>query len=163
MGSRRERKSIEPEQAGDAEAARAAAVALLARRDYGSGELRMRLEQQGFQAEAAAEAIEGLLQGRLLDDCRYSTNYVSYHAARGQGPIRIAADLRAVGVAENLIEASLAATDWRALAREVRSRKFGPEAPSGWPDKARQARFLQYQGFSSDHIRLALGGDFESD
>jgi len=163
MGSRRKRKSIEPAQAANAEAARAAAVALLARQDFASGELRMRLEQQGFRAQAVTEALAGLLQGRLLDDGRYAENYVSYHAARGQGPLRIATDLRAVGVAENLIEAALGGPDWRALASQVRSRKFGPAAPSSWPDKARQARFLQYRGFSSDHIRLALGGDLDPD
>jgi regulatory protein len=46
---------------------------------------------------------------------------------------------------------------------EVRNRKFGPEPPADWPEKARQARFLQYRGFSSDHIRLALGADFDLD
>jgi regulatory protein len=35
--------------------------------------------------------------------------------------------------------------------------------PESWPEKARQARFLQYRGFSSDHIRAALGADFDSD
>jgi len=53
--------------------------------------------------------------------------------------------------------------DWRILASEVRLRKFGTQEPPGWPEKARQARFLQYRGFSSDHIRSALGADLDLD
>ncbi|HEY3784434.1 MAG TPA: regulatory protein RecX [Steroidobacteraceae bacterium] len=163
MRSRRIRSRIDPEQAGDSAAARASAIGLLARRDYGSGELRKRLEQQGFEAQVSSETIAALLETHVLDDARYAENYVSYHAARGQGPVRIGADLRALGVAEGLIEASLATPDWRTLALEARRRKFGAEAPTAWPEKARQARFLQYRGFSSDHIRLAFGGDYEPD
>jgi SOS response regulatory protein OraA/RecX len=37
------------------------------------------------------------------------------------------------------------------------------QIPESWSDKARQARFLQYRGFSSDHIRFALGSDFDPD
>jgi regulatory protein len=62
------------------------------------------------------------------------------------------------------IDAALATgQDWRARAFEVRIRKFGPEAPEDWAERARQARFLQYRGFSSDHIRAATGADFDPD
>ena len=100
----------------------------------------------------------------MLDDGRYAENYVAYHSKRGQGPVRIAADLRALGVPAELIEAALAVgPDWRALAQEVRRRKFGPEPPENWSEKARQARFLQYRGFSADHIRSAVSADFDPD
>jgi regulatory protein len=108
--------------------------------------------------------IEELVEERALDDGRYVANYVSYHASRGQGPLRIAADLQAVGLSAALIDAALdAGPDWRGIACEVRVRKFGPEVPAEWAEKARQARFLQYRGFSSDHIRSALGADFDLD
>ena len=48
-------------------------------------------------------------------------------------------------------------------AREARIRRFGPEVPLERAQKVRQARFLQYRGFSSDHIRSALGPDFDLD
>jgi len=148
----------------DPAAARQAAIALLARRDYASGELRARLERKGFRAEIAEGTVAELAEERALDDARYAGNYVSYAAARGQGPLRIAAELKALELPADLIEAALAGgPDWRALAGDVRNRKFGPEPPADWPEKARQARFLQYRGFSSDHIRLALGTDFDLD
>jgi regulatory protein len=153
----------DPDQDAD-QAARLAAVALLARRDFATGELATRLQGDGHPAAAVAAAIADLTAGRILDDCRFATQYVAYHAGRGQGPRRIARDLAQRGVAAQHIDTALAAgTDWTALAREVRIRRFGLKIPESWPEKAKQGRFLQYRGFSSDHIRSALGPDFESE
>jgi regulatory protein len=139
-------------------------MVLLARRDFAIGELHSRLVRRGFTAETATAAIQELVEERMLDDVRYAGNYVSYHSGRGEGPLRIANDLREFGLPDSLIEAALAeGPDWRVLARDVRLRKFGAELPASWPEKARQARFLQYRGFSSDHIRSALGADFDPD
>ncbi len=141
-----------------------AAVALLARRDFAAGELAARLQERGYPAEAVAAVIADLTATRMLDDSRFTTHYVAYHAARGQGPRRIARDLADRGVAPLLVETALAAgPDWAALAREVRVRRFGVTPAESWPEKAKQGRFLQYRGFSSDHIRSALGPDFESE
>lgn len=154
------RQRIEPERSADPEAARAEAVALLARRDFASGELSRRLAERGFEAGAVTAALEALREERALDDARFAHNYIAYHAARGQGPVRIGADLAALGLTPIEVDAALGSgPDWRALAREVRVRKFGPEEPESWAEKGRQARFLQYRGFSSDHIRFALGSD----
>ena len=148
----------------DPAAARQVAIALLARRDYASSELRARLERKGFDTQVVESTVAELTEERALDDARYAANYVAYAAARGQGPLRIAAELKALELPTDLIEAALAGgPDWRVLAGEVRNRKFGPEPPADWPEKSRQARFLQYRGFSSDHIRLALGADLDLD
>jgi len=152
------------ERPADPAAARAVAVALLARRDFASGELHARLTARGFEAAAATEALASLAAEGLLSDERYALNYVTWHAGRGQGPVRIAAELRALGLPPPLIEAALeSGPDWRALAAAARVRRFGRAAPASWKDKARQARFLQYRGFSADHIRAATGTDPDTD
>ena len=151
-------------ETGDAEQARVAAVALLARRDIASGELLAKLKRKGFSFDAAQSAVAALQAERLLNDERYAENYVRYHAGRGHGPVRIARELSGFGIAATVIEAALATgPEWRRLAREVRTRKFGDELPGSLAEKARQGRFLQYRGFSADHIRLALGADHELD
>ena len=56
--------------------------------------------------------------------------------------------------------------DFVSLARAAKVRKFGPDLPKDWKERSRQARFLQYRGFSTDHIRAVLEGlpdDLESD
>ncbi|HTC44408.1 MAG TPA: regulatory protein RecX [Steroidobacteraceae bacterium] len=144
--------------------ARLAAVALLARRDFAAGELTARLQQEGYPPDSVAAVIADLTAGHILDDSRFATQYVAYHADRGQGPRRIALELAKRGVPPADIEAALAAgPDWSARAREVRIRRFGLSLPQSWAEKAKQGRFLQYRGFSSDHVRSALGPDFESD
>jgi regulatory protein len=156
-----ERRADAGDPAGDPRAVRAAAVAQLARRDLPTAELRKRLAEKGFDPALVAAALAQLTAEHALDDARYAQNYVAYHAARGQGPVRIAADLRALGLPAELIDDALdTGPDWRALARQARVRKFGPDEPGSWAEKGRQGRFLQYRGFSSDHIRSALGPDF---
>jgi regulatory protein len=152
------------EDAADPAAARAAAVAWLARRDLPGGELRERLSARGFGPEAIAAALAALTAEGALNDERYAHNYVAYHAGRGRGPIRIGADLRACGLPPELIEAALGGgPDWRAAAAAARARRFGKATPVSWREKARQARFLQYRGFSADHIRSATGADPDTD
>jgi regulatory protein len=168
MGALRRRRAGDPSKAEakarDPDAARLSAMALLARRDFASGELRQKLDSQGYDAAVIAAVVAELMAERSVDDARYAENYVMYHSERGHGPLRITADLRALGVAEGLIEAALASVpDWRALAREVRIRKFGAESPDEWSELMRQARFLQYRGFSSDHIRAATGAEVDAD
>ena len=153
-----------PALACDAQAIRAAALTLLARRDWLTGELSAKLQASGADGQAIAAVIAELLEEHLLDDARYAERYVASRAERGQGPLRIAADLSSLGASRELIDASIASgPDWRAVAGAVRRRKFGAAPPDSWAEKARQARFLQYRGFSSDHIRAATGADLEPD
>ena len=146
-----------PEDALDAAAVNAAAVGMLARRDYGSGELAAKLREQGFADAAVQPVIAGLVEQRYIDDARYASHRVSYQAGRGHGPQRIRRNLADLGVEPPLIDEALAAWNWGQQARDVRIRKFGPEPAEDWQERARQARFLQYRGFSADHIRSALG------
>ncbi|HVJ29103.1 MAG TPA: RecX family transcriptional regulator [Gammaproteobacteria bacterium] len=45
----------------------------------------------------------------------------------------------------------------------MRAKRFGPELPRDYAERARQARFLQYRGFDSAQIRAALEFDAEVD
>jgi regulatory protein len=151
-------------QPDDAAAAEYAAVALLARRDFGSQELGQRLRERGYDQTVIATLLAALAERGVLDDARFAGHFVAYRAGRGQGPARIGRELAELGVAGALIDAALAAGgDWLTLAREVRRRRFGAAAPQDWAEKSRQSRFLQYRGFSNDHIRLAVGSDPDVD
>jgi regulatory protein len=158
------KRLIRPEAAADPEAIRAAALTLLAQRDWLTGELSARLRAAGCEPQAMAGVLADLVRERLLDDGRYAERYVASRAERGHGPVRIAADLASLGAPRELIEAALeTGPDWRAVADAVRRRKFGAIPPESQAERARQARFLQYRGFSSDHIRAATGADLEPD
>lgn len=171
-GRRRSREGSEKfadgsKVATDAGRIRSSALGLLARREHSAAELKGKLESRGFDESITGEVLVQLASKGLLSDERYVASFIAHHAGRGQGPVRIRASLREAGVAEELIERLLAEAevDWAAIARGVRQKKF-KGLPASYLERAKQARFLQYRGFSQDQIRAALGpeaGDFDAD
>jgi regulatory protein len=152
--------------AGDPNHSYAYAVALLARRDHSSAELRKKLADRGYLEHAIEPVVEELIATNKVDDERYGQNIVAYRARRGHGPARIRHELRRSGLTDSAITEAVKgedSPDFLALARATRARKFGPDLPKDRKERARQARFLQYRGFSTDHIRAALEGDPEED
>jgi regulatory protein len=159
------RKVLEPAQASDAILARQVATTLLAGRDHAVADLSRKLAQRGFTPDAISAALAELQRSNALDDKRYGQNVVRYRSRRGQGPARIRQELRKAGVTAEQADAAVKAgedtPDFASIARATRVRKFGPEIPKDWKERSKQARFLQYRGFSNDHIRAALEGDVE--
>lgn len=139
-------------------------MTLLARRDYCMAELSARLTARGFEPDAVHATLEELRARHYLDDARFVRQFVASQARRGHGPVRIRHALAELGLGVELAEEAVTEHgDWRRLAQEVRARRFGAGIPRAWADKARQARFLQYRGFSNDDIRSVLGSDVTAD
>jgi regulatory protein len=150
---------VEAHRAADPGAVRAAALRLVARREHSTAEATSALLRKGFDAAVVAAAVTELQQDRLLDDGRYSEALVRMLTNRGQGPQRVRHALIEAGLGPEAVAAALdTAPDWGELAADVRRRKFGARIPKDWPGRARQMRFLQYRGFSKDHIASALDG-----
>jgi regulatory protein len=148
----------------DARAARIAALDALARRDYASEDLRHKLIEKGYDATVVSPLLDVLRDEKLLDDQRYMENFVAYHAARGQGPLRVRLDLRRRGLQGASVEDYLSAyPEWVAQLKKARLKKFGAKLPETYADRQVQARFLGYRGFTSAQIRIALGFDVELD
>jgi regulatory protein len=136
---------------------------MLARRDYSSTELARKLRDKGADAALLATLLERLFAEKLLDDNRYIDNFIRARAGRGQGPLRVRAELWQVGLSGPLVEETIAAyPQWPGVARAARLKKFGPKPPSSAAERARQMRFLDYRGFTSAQVRGALGWDIDS-
>jgi regulatory protein len=89
---------------------------------------------------------------------------VAYHAARGEGPVRVRSRLRQKGLQGDLVEECLAEyPDWMLHLRDAQRKKFGAAQPANYAEKQRQVRFLRYRGFTGAQIRSALGFDIELD
>ncbi len=154
--------SLTDEQAHDLNHAFEYAVTLLARRDFSTIELKKRLKDRGYTEHAYEVVVDDLESMGKVNNERYGQNVVAYRARRGHGPARIRNVLQKSGLSRDAIDAAVKgedAPDFMALAREARRRKFGPELPKDRKERAKQARFLQYRGFSTDHIRAVLEGD----
>ena len=157
------KKPLDPEKAVDPRCAHTFAIAQLARRDFSASDLRRKLKDRGFSASAIDPVLQELKAGNVVNDDRYGENVVVYRARRGLGPARIKQELKQSGLASETIQNTMAKAkdegpDFVSLARAARARKFGPELPKDWKERSKQARFLQYRGFSTDHIRAVLEG-----
>lgn len=137
------------------------AVALLARREHSRAELERKLRARGFDASVVAAALTRLENEGTLADARFTSSFVRTRAAKGKGPARIRAELAERGIAKDEARSTLAQSDvdWAAEAAAVRRKRFGPELPRDFKERARQARFLQYRGFEQRHIEAAFSGD----
>jgi len=69
----------------------------------------VRLRRRGAPAPVAAEVLADLTARGHLDDAAFARHWVATRSARGYGPARLRAELRARGVAGSLVDAALAA------------------------------------------------------
>ena len=140
---------------------REAAMDSLARREHSSRELERKLRDKGFAADEVAETLSALRSEGLLSDERFTEAFVHSRLTRGSGPRKIAAELQQRGIEESLVSQFLDERDsrWYEKASEARQKRFGPALPDDYKEKARQMRFLQQRGFSSEQVRFALQDD----
>jgi regulatory protein len=95
---------------------------------------------------------------KLLSDRRF-TEVLARSRGERFGTARVRQELRAHGISDPLVRdavGELATTELQ-RARAVWRRKFGAP-PADAAEKARQMRFLDQRGFSSDVIRRVVGG-----
>lgn len=139
------RKQLETPQA-----IRRSAMDLLARREHTRTELQRKLRQRGAEDAQIEIELDRLQDDGLLSNERFCEAYVYSRTQRGYGPQRLREELRQRGVAEVLIESTLAdsAWNWQALAEEAFRKRFPEGVASDPKERAKQLRFMQYRGFS---------------
>lgn len=141
--------------------ARRKAMDYLARREYGRLELQAKLEKAGFGTETARVAVDRLACENLQCDRRFVENFIQSRVNQGKGPVRIRLELDERKLEAGLVDELLSERDqdWVAMARQTREKKFGPDFPAVFKEKARQMRFLQYRGFEPGQIQAAVVPD----
>jgi regulatory protein len=157
--SPRSRSSVSSNAARDpAAAAWERAVRLLVRHDRSEFEIRGRLAAQEVAPAIVDATIRRLHELDYLDDRRFATTVAEQAWQRGHGSEYVRAQLTMKGVAEPLIEASIAAIfhDETGLARQVLERRYAsvPERPA---ERAKAARFLHQRGFPETVVLAILG------
>jgi len=145
---------------------RYAAMDLLARREHLYRELEQKLARRFSDSEANLEAkaelitkiLQQLRDENLQSDQRFVESYIRHRSARGYGPDRVRQELRQKGAASELVDEEMQCCEinWRQLARDARSKRFGESLPEDYKEKARQLRFLQYRGFTGGYASCAF-------
>lgn len=147
------------------DALRERALRALARREYTRQELASKLAPLAEGAEQLDALLDHLTATGLLSDQRYANARLNSRARRF-GDARLARELRAKGVSEELVNTALAvAEDELTRAQRVWQRRFGSQqTAAGNPvERARQMRFLAARGFSGETIRCVLRATLEDD
>ncbi len=135
-----------------------AAVRYLAGREHSREELRRKLLTKCGDQSLVNRLLEDLARRRLQSDERFVEQYVAQRSRKGYGPVRIRQELRQRGIAGELIDRWLDASDpvWEERLGEVVRGKFGNRPAADFKERARRARFLEYRGFPSERIRAFL-------
>jgi regulatory protein len=122
-----------------------------------------KLEAGEISSEDIVVVLDDLAEDGLLDDARYAESFINSKVRRGQGPTRIRRDMAQKGLTSALIEHAFfeLEVNWYLLAAEIREKRFGASLPHEYKERAQQARFLQYRGFTGDQIQSALSGGFD--
>jgi len=139
------------------------ALGYLARREHSRAELTRKLELAGFVHSDIAPLLDEFEEKNWLSDRRFAESWVADHRAKA-GSIKLAYELGQRGVSDSIISEVLSENRDSELdrAREIWKKKFGA-VPADAAEKARQMRFLQGRGFSSNIIRQTLTGAGETD
>jgi regulatory protein len=139
------------------EAAKRKALSLLDRRDYSRAELLRKLDEKGYDAAAAEEAVDRLVYLGFVDDARYAPIVVRHYAAKGYGAQRIRGELQRRGIPKELWDTAMAEMPQQdeTLDRLLRSRLKG--APACDRDALRKATdALRRKGYGWDEISAAV-------
>lgn len=128
---------------------RARALRLLARREHSRAELARKLAPRAESPGALGELLDSLEQKKQLSDARYAEARVR-QLSRKYGAARIRQDLKANGIAGDLVE-GVSGEGELERARAILDRKYRLPATTR-EERARRMRFLQSRGFSSDVI-----------
>lgn len=150
------------------------ALRLLSQREHGDKELLHKLRQKfaakaeslekyGIDLDTFSENLQTCLmhcqENNWQSDERYVEQLVNSLLAKGHGPMKIRQKARQKSSRSDLLDVflDLDSADWLAQMQEVIEKKYGANSGANGQrlapkDKAKQMRFLQSRGYSSDLI-----------
>jgi regulatory protein len=145
--------------------AEAYALRLLVGRPLSAAQLKERLSEKGFAADAVDAALEAMRHYRYIDDAKYADMLRASAARQGKGPQWIAHTLRRRGIDPGLAReaAQVPADEAQAQAEALIGRRFAGRADAHTPRiRQRALRFLAGRGFSGGcavaAVKASLGG-----
>jgi regulatory protein len=141
-----------------AAALKARALRLLARREHSRQELARKLAPHAASSGDLESLLSDLEGRRQLSDQRYAEER-AHRLARKYGAAKIRHELRAKGVAEEIVE-GISTEGELERARAILNRKYRDHARTR-EERAKRARFLQSRGFSMDVITRLIRGSEE--
>jgi len=132
------------------------ALRLLKYRPRTESEIRSRLLKKSISPEVLEEVIERLNRNQMLDDRRFSVEWIENRSEfRPRSRRALEFELRKHGVEQEIIQDSLAEVDDEQLAYQAAARQVRKYQDLEWSEfRIKLARFLNQRGFTYDTIRV---------
>lgn len=137
------------------------AIRLLTPREHSELELHQKLRKRNVADDVIGVVVKRLKELGYLSNERYAETYVMQRTRKGDGPLKITANLRRRGISDDLIASYLPKEDdyWLNEAQKVLVKRFGQvdhanaRSRSAWK---KHYTFLSGRGFPSAVIRTLL-------
>ena len=132
------------------------AVRYLTRREYGIEELTQKLIQRGADQANAEKVVADLAGENLVSDQRFTEMFVRTRMQQLNGPVKIRAELRGLGIADHLITHTIPddRDAWFDIAHKWAGKRCHGELD--YAGRAKIYRGLMNRGFTHDQANVAL-------
>ncbi len=137
---------------------RAAAINLLARREYSRAEIWRKLSPRVEESTLLERVLDSLQEAGYQSDERFAEVLTRSRLGSGYGAMRVRQELRQKGIASELVEQALEVeeADGYTQALDACRRRFGETPPDNPKEYARRMRFLVNRGFGFDEAKKAI-------
>lgn len=132
---------------------------LLAIREHSRQGIEQKMFAKGYLSSEITPAIDYLLENDYLSDARFCESFIRARTARGQGEKKIKFELKAQGLDDCLVNATINSMpiNWQQNCDNICAKKL-PMLTSGdnYQLKRKLSNFLTYRGFSALQIKQSI-------
>ena len=129
------------------------ALDIISRREHSEKEIREKLYKKFNDHKVSELVITSLIEKGLVNDHRFAEMYIIARKRKGFGPKKIAYELLAKGVSDNISSQALNEEGgWRIAALNAFNKKYKSGKADNFKELNKQKIFLQNRGFTFEEI-----------
>ena len=129
------------------------ALDIISRREHSEKEIREKLYKKFNDNKVSELVITSLIEKGLVNDHRFAEMYIVARKRKGFGPKKIAYELLAKGVSDDISSQALNEEGgWRIAALNAFNKKYKNGIADNFKEMNKQKIFLQNRGFTFEEI-----------
>ncbi|MGB0711433.1 MAG: regulatory protein RecX [Gammaproteobacteria bacterium] len=129
------------------------ALDIISRREHSEKEIREKLYKKFNDHKVSELVITSLIEKGLVNDHRFAEMYIIARKRKGFGPKKIAYELLAKGVSDDISSQALNEEGgWRIAALNAFNKKYKNGIADNFKEMNKQKIFLQNRGFTFEEI-----------
>ena len=129
------------------------ALDIISRREHSEKEIREKLYKKFNDHKVSELVVTSLIEKGLVDNHRFAEMYIIARKRKGFGPKKIAYELLAKGVSDNISSQALNEEGgWRIAALNAFNKKYKSGKADNFKELNKQKIFLQNRGFTFEEI-----------